>query len=257
MKMNLNATQALVDLTDIANLVSMTEELMLDGMETEFPIKDRTASRKHSASRRKAKEQNRSRKATAYQRSADLYNSGLDRAGRTFKVRSQSAYASLDEREALKGNENTIPVDTRDTADWADSIFATCRSIIDIQNVVNSLENKGIVVDTDIIKSANAKMWDKDVRKSKRDAIYRNRPILGYAVVGDYTAYTVGIYPTRELANEVFLDLLNDEEFKEIDLNVIPIYTFTPAQVRELKELGFQPIGTRKGGWYTDNPYFD
>jgi len=235
--MNINATMALENIDTINAVI---EELMLDGIETEFPTKDRSVSRKHSASRRKAKEQNRNRKATAYQRSDDLYNAGLDRSGRTFKARRLTAYADLDERILEMENNKAIPSDTRCTTIWSDGIFKDCHSVNDVQRQVNCLASKGIRIDESLIDVAIGRATVEDEKREKKRKIYAERPFIGWALVS--CGEINGIYPDEATANAVRNGIIEDGMYFGAP-DVMPIYGFNAAQVKELQSLGFQPLG--------------
>ena len=109
-------------------------EIPVSIIDEELPTKDRETARKHSASRRKAKVRERNRKATAYQRSCDLYNSGLDRDGKTFKARCLERFASLDETSFANGNDFIDEADSelfsgddvKVEAEWTGSFPCRC-----------------------------------------------------------------------------------------------------------------------------------
>jgi len=205
-----------------------------------FPEKDRETSRKHAASRRKAKQKSRSRKATAFQRSCELYNAGLDKHGQTFSARRLAESADLDELDYIKGNgpvmddEPTEPV-------WWEFSAENYLSLADALEAITDLENKGISF-PEIKESVITTLVNKEDREARRREIYAARPIIGYAVSCPYDDGILSVFPTRELAKEA-MENFEASGWVTDDMRVEPVRKWTPELIREIKALGFQPFG--------------
>lgn len=228
---------------DKANYLALSflaqEARELDGKELDFPVKDRSASRKHNTSRRKAKEHSRSRKQTAYKRDHDLYNAGLDYKGTTFKSRSLNKFADLDELEYVKGNERCHI--TEEESLYENSYFSNCFTLKSLQREIDSLASKGVQFDAETVKEAMFLINKREEAAQRKSQIYSERPIIAWEIhCYDYydndVDWQYGVYPTRELAEEV-LGLIPSEN--DVCYEILPVRMFTEEQVRELKTLGF------------------
>ena len=226
----------------------------LDGKELDFPVKDRSVSRKHNTSRRRAKEKSCNSKATAFKRDHDLYNAGLDSKGTTFKSRSLNKFADLDELEYIKGNEH-CPItlnedDYSSYEEWKEeslyenSYFSICFTMESLQREIESLASKGVQFDAETVREAEFLINKREELNKRKSQIYSERPIIAWEIhCYDYydsgADWAYGIYPTKELAEEVLRLIPNEDD---VCYEILPVQMFTEEQVRELKALGFQPV---------------
>ena len=221
----------------------------------EFPVKDRSKSRKrhHASKRDKAKHYNR--KSNQFLRDWRLYESGFNyNQGKSHNQDSLEYLTSLDmelyNADSNKGNKTSDPTDT-DKEQLANCFLsvmfpdsnphiASGKLLLEIK----TLYNNGIEISNEIIKE----LFSNLSRRQRKFEIDNERPIVAYSAYGyDFYGHNfpddfyLGTYPTMEMAEKVLESLNKSPEYGQ-DYYVLPVRTYTEEQTKEIKSLGFLPV---------------
>jgi len=216
----------------------------------QFPVKDRSTSRnRHHASKRdKAKHYNRN--LNKKMRDERISRSGFNYSkGKSHNQDSLEYLSSLDmelyNKNSNNGNETINPTDT-DKEQLANCFlsvkFPDSNPYIatdELLDELKTLSDKGIEISSEVRET----LFSSLIKRERKLKIDNERPIVAYSIYRyDYPDDPCfGTYPTREMAEEskIYLSAMFPEY--EQDYYILPVYTYTEEQVREIKELGFIP----------------
>lgn len=216
----------------------------------QFPVKDRSKSRAryHASKRDKAKHYNKNlNKEMRNERishSGFNYSKGKSHNQDSLEYKTFLDLKSYNKNDSNKGNETINPTDI--DKEQLQNCFLSVKfpdsnhhiAVDELFDELKNLSEKGIEISTEIRDS----LFDNRFRRERKLKIDNERPIVSYSIYRyDYYDQCLGTYPTREMAEEskIYLSAMFPEY--EHDYYILPVYTYTEEQVREIKELGFIP----------------
>lgn len=215
------------------------DEYLIPEMETEFPIKNRSISRKHHAS--KMRKHDRCLRSMEKEKHGwSMYQAGLfldkrtTHKSRKYSVRERDALADYYRGSNFKDHEEFIEhFDLYDILTPAQEVF---------------LREKGIFLE----EKTRADFMEEQTIKSIKRELDSRMVTVGYEIIAtiyyaypDSDTFTFGFSRDKkelekaipEIKREFILEGTND-----FDIYIKPVREYTPRQKQECKELGYHPV---------------
>lgn len=207
-----------------------------DEFDVEFPVKDRSTSRKHHASKMKSKLRH---KMLTHHQTNKLWYSFDYQHGDKAKNLAAKANMDFDEREFYNEPIAWVVAESENGTNLCDVLPA--RNMDALHKLLDDLESKGILISSSTIDEIELELYRRDCKAE----IDNNRKVVAYQVVKSdcFEYYTIASYETEMEANKMIKILRQrDEDYEDWDYFCIPIKVYTEMQKRICKHFGYVPI---------------
>ena len=199
----------------------------------EFPVKDRSTSRKHHASKMRSKL--RHKMLTHHQTNKLWYSFDYQHSDKA-KNLAAKANMDFDEKEFYNEPIAWVVAESENGTRLCDVLPMWSSDAL--YKRLNDLESKGIYISGETLD----KLLEEFLRRDYKRELDNERKIIAYQVLKSdrFEYYSVGDYESEEEASEI-IEILRQRD-EDWDYFCVPVKVYTEEQKRECKSLGYLPV---------------